>query len=148
MGHSLDARDKANQAFTSFCPIPLVTDDSEFLILLATAPAMSGDLGVLRIYRRDRTGHEGRGHGLLIREIPLKEFWNPLRLLWPPDAPDPLRLAWPPDPPEERVSDGPPQWWYAGGTFSFSLDNRNLIHKTQRGNTIRISLENGFVSTQ
>jgi hypothetical protein len=132
-GIVLDSRDNANWTFTKSCPLPLVTDDGEFLILLASVPAMSADWVVLRIYRSDRTGQEIPGHGRLIREIPLKEIRSPLRLTWPPGAP------------EESASDETPEW-YAGGTFSFSLDNRSLIHKTQWGNTIRISLENGSVS--
>jgi hypothetical protein len=51
----LASRDKENWAFMSSCPLPLVTDDGEFLILLATVPAMSDDWGVMRIYRWDRT---------------------------------------------------------------------------------------------
>lgn len=132
-GIVLNARDHANWAFTSSCPLPLVTDDGEFLVLLATVPAISGDWGVLRIYRWDRTGHDIPRHGRLIREIPLREVWSPLRLTWPPAAT------------EESATDETPEW-YAGGTFAFSLDNRNLIHKTQWGNSIRISLENGSVS--
>jgi hypothetical protein len=135
-GIVLDSRDKANFAFTESCPLPLITDDGEFLILLATVPAISADWGVLRIYRWDRTGSEIPGHGHLVREIRLREIWPPLRLTWPPGAPE-----------HESATDETPQW-YAGGTFAFSLDNRNLVHKTQWGNTIRIHLENGLVSNQ
>jgi hypothetical protein len=133
----LASGDKENWAFVRSCPLPLVTDDGEFLILLAAVPAMSDDWGVMRIYRWDRTSSEIPGHARLIREIPLREIWPPLRLTWPPGAPENPRQA----------TDETPQW-YAGGTFAFSLDNRNLVHKTQWGNTIKINLENGPVSNE
>jgi hypothetical protein len=86
-GIVLDSRDEANWAFTSSCPLPLITDDGEFLILLAAVPAISADWGVLRIYRWDRMDQEIPGHGRLIREIPLREIslkgsGNPLGLTW------------------------------------------------------------------
>lgn len=133
-GIVLNAREHANWAFTSSCPLPLVTDDGEFLILLATVPAVSVDWGVLRIYRRDRTAQDIPSHGRLIREIPLKEIWTPPILTWQSAAT------------KETTSDGETPEWYAGGTFAFSLDNQNLIYKTQWGNSIRVSLENGSVS--
>lgn len=73
-GVVLDSRTTGNLAFTSFCPLPLITDDGKFLILLATVPAMSADYwAVLRIYRWDRMAKEIPGHGRLVREIPLKD---------------------------------------------------------------------------
>src|SRR5579871_587642 len=85
-GVALDRRNTTDQLFTSSCPVPLVTDDGEFLILLAAIPAMSDDWGVLRIYRWDRLDREIHGHGRLIREIPLSEIspkiGNLLGLTW------------------------------------------------------------------
>ena len=136
----LDARINANQIFTAFCPLPLVTDDGGFLVLLAAVPAMSADWGVLRIYRRDSMNHIP-GHGRLIREIPLKEIW--LKDIW-----SPLRLPWQLATPEEGATDETRQW-YAGATFSFSSDRQQLlIQKTEWGNTVRITLADGSVSNK
>lgn len=128
-GVVLDSRTTGNWAFTSFCPLPLITDDGEFLILLATVPAMSADYwAVLRIYRWDRMAKGIPGHGRLVREIPLEEIWSPLRLAS-----------------KNGATDETPEW-YAGGTFNFSSDGKQLIHKTRWGNTVRISLGDGSVS--
>ena len=44
-GVALDSRNGTDGPFTSFCPLPLVTDDGEFLILLAQTPAWAGSFG-------------------------------------------------------------------------------------------------------
>ena len=116
------------------CPVPLITDDGQFLILLHLGPALSED-AVLQIYRWDhryepaigRTGH----HGVLIKGIDLKE-------IWPPDKLAANTGTWDDHTPE----------WFAGGTFEFSSDSRKLIHETRWGNTVRVNLEDGSVSWQ
>ena len=114
------------------CPLPLITDDGEFLILLQTGPTFGDDSTVLRIYRRrDHLGdplREGPDHGVFIKDIVLKEIWTPDRLAANP-------RFW---------TDSTPQW-FAGGTFEFSSDYRQLIHKTRWGNTVRINLADGAV---
>ena len=61
----------------SFCPVPLITDDARFLILLASGPVYRS---ALRIYRqgdydsRDRT-EDGMIKGVLVKEIQLDELW-------------------------------------------------------------------------
>jgi hypothetical protein len=115
------------------CPLPLITDDGEFLILLHVGPALSGDTAVLQIYRRrDHPGdpiREGPDHGVFIKEIALNKIWTPDRLAANPNS-------WTDETPE----------WFAGGTFEFSSDYRQLIHKTRWGNTVRINLANGSLS--
>lgn len=115
------------------CPMPLITDDGEFLILLHVGPTFSGDTAVLQIYRRrDHPGdpiREGPDHGVFIKEIALKEIWTPDKLAAMPNF-------WTSETPE----------WFAGGTFEFSSDYRQLIHKTRWGNTIRINLADGSLS--
>ena len=112
------------------CPLPLITDDGEFLILLQTGPTFGDDSTVLRIYRR--RGHrgdplrEGPDHGVFIKDIVLKEIWTPDRLAANP-------RFW---------TDSTPQW-FAGGTFEFSSDRRQLIHKTRWGDTVSINLADG-----
>lgn len=118
-GVALDSRTATDQAFTLFCPLPLITDDGEFLVLLAAMPALSADFEIMRIYQRNRTSREIPSHGRLIKEILLKEIWNPLR----------LRSL-------NGFDDASPTW-YAGGTFVFTSDDRELIHTTRWGNTVR-----------
>ena len=74
----LDAHDPDDKWFTWSCPLPLITDDGEFLVLLRGSPLLGGE-AALRIYRRrDHQGDpvkEGPDHGVFIREVPLKEIW-------------------------------------------------------------------------
>jgi hypothetical protein len=116
------------------CPLPLITDDGEFLILVHVGPALSTDKGpVLRIFRRrEHLGdplREGPDHGVFIKDIALTEIWTPDQLAANP-------IFWDDHTPE----------WFAGGTFEFSSDYRQLIHKTRWGNTVRINLANGSLS--
>ena len=127
-GVALDSRNGTDGPFTSFCPLPLVTDDGEFLILLAQTPAFSADNVVLRIYRWDRKSTGIPGEGRLVEEFPLKKFYFPLL-----ESP--------------CCSDESPAW-FAGGSLNFSSDNSQLIYKSQYGNTARITLANGSVSSE
>lgn len=102
------------------CPLPLITDDGEFLILLNEGAIVFGD-PALRIYRRQ--DHLGD----LIRDIPLREIWPAARL-----------------PKDELVTDETPQW-FGGGTFEFSANSQVLIDVTRWGNTVRINLLDGSV---
>jgi len=114
------------------CPLPLVTDDGEFVILLQTGPTFAMAQSVLQIYRRrDHIGdplRDGPDHGVFIGNIPLTD-------LWPAEKVNENTGSW---------DDGTPQW-FAGRTFEFALDNRELIHRTRWHNTVRIHLEDGFV---
>ena len=115
------------------CPLPLITDDGEFLVLLHVGPTLSGERAVLQIYRRrDHPGdpvREGPDHGVFIKSIVLRE-------IWPSDKLAENTAAW---------TDETPQW-FAGGTFEFSSDSRQLTHKTRWGNTLRINVQDGSVS--
>jgi hypothetical protein len=119
--------DSSNSHPVPPCPIVLVTNDGEFLIILNLYAADSA----LRIYRRrDHLGNklrEGPDHGVFIKDVALKD-------ILPPDK---LRGV-------QVMTDASPQW-FAGGTFDFSADSRTLIHKTRWGNTARINLEDGTV---
>ena len=103
---------QANRSFCS-CAVPLVTDDGQFLILLATGPGVDP---VLRIYRKGDDSSErmqdGTVKGVLVRDIKLEE-------LWPPTKIDPSQI-WTDHTPE----------WFAGGSFDFAPGNLQLIHKT------------------
>jgi len=107
------------------CPYTLVTDDGEFLVLFGL-----GFVGnALTIYRRQPLpGESFGGHGELVRGIPLSELWPSDRI-------------------QQTMSDNAPQW-YTGGSFSFSADNRTLIHKTRWGQTRSIDLPTGRVTNQ
>ena len=123
--------DSSNEHPVPACPLSLISDDGESLILLNIHAA--GSTGsALRIYRRrDHHGdpvREGPDHGVLIKDITLGE-------IWPPDKSANVEI----------VTDETPQW-FAGGTFEFSPDCRVLVHKTRWGNTVRINLQDGSVS--
>ena len=108
------------------CPYTLVTDDGEYLILIGSK--FQNPLTIYR--RREHPGHpfidRGPDHGVLIRQIPLRD-------LWPPEHTEEITDV------EESTS------WYAYGTFSFSPDNQTLIHKTRWGTTLHINLKTGDV---
>lgn len=112
------------------CPVSLITDDGEFLIIVANDFISDSALRIFR--RRDHLGdplREGPDQGVFIRDIPLKE-------LWPADKLSGIQV----------FTDASPKW-FAGGTFEFSSDFRCLVHKTRWGNTVRINLLDGSVST-
>jgi hypothetical protein len=106
------------------CPVPLITDGGESLILLHVGPGFSADDPVLQIYRRqDHPGdpiREGADHGVFISEIAMTKSGRPDTLA--------RNLG--------VRNDETPQW-FPGGTFEFSSDYRQLIHKTRCGNTVR-----------
>jgi hypothetical protein len=122
----LNMNNQADRSF-SFCAVPLVTDDAQFLILLATGPAFNS---ALRVYRKGDSSdrmQDGTVKGALVREIKLEE-------LWPGTKIDPSR-GWTDNTPE----------WFAGGTFDFAPGSLQLIHKTRWGSTVRINLPDGTV---
>jgi hypothetical protein len=118
------SRDLAN------CPAPLITDDGEFLVLLQTGPAFAAT-SVLRIYRRPDSGIAEAPHQTASINVALVKLWSPVQLAE-------INPLW---------HDGTPQW-FAGGTFKFSSDSQVLIYTTRWHNTVRVTLENGSVSTE
>ena len=130
-GVILDAANPMSSNFNSSCPLPLISNDGEFLVLISTgAGYLSGP--ALRIYRRrDHPGdlmRPGKDLGILIRDVPLQELW-------------PAGI----DVPRSYDTDSDLQEWFAGGRFEFSTDCRQLIHQTRWGNTVDINLEDGQV---
>jgi hypothetical protein len=89
------------------CPLSLISDDGNFLILLRTFDS------ALRIYRRPEDGQ----NGVLVRDIALKEIW-----------PEHKWQEW-----RDMVMTDDSPLWFKGGTFEFSSDSRVLIHKTRWG---------------
>ncbi len=114
------------------CPLPMITDDGEFLVLVAIGPVLGKDAYVLRIYRRrDHRGdpiREGQDHGIFIKSIRIDQ-------IWPPDKVAANTHGWDDETPE----------WFAGGQTDFSFNNRELIHTTRWGQAVRIDLATGFV---
>lgn len=98
------------------CPYVLVTDDGEFLVIVDSGNGPSA----MSVYRHQLN------HGVLVRELRLRDLWPPERV--PVSATD--------ETPE----------WFAGGSFAFSPDNRALIYKTGWGTTLKINLDTGVVS--
>jgi len=114
--------------FVPGCPLTLVTDDGEFVVIV-NIHVMDGGPALRIFRRRDHLSdpvREGPDHGVPVKDISLNEIWPPARL---PDV----------------ITDESPQW-FAGGTFEFSADSRVLIHKTRQGTTVRINLSDGSVS--
>jgi hypothetical protein len=109
----------------SSCPLPLVTVNGKFVVVLGST--FFGD-SALRIYRR---GSELSTEGVLVRQIELREIWPADKL--PMD-----------DKTKTYYDVGQPQW-YTGGTFTFSVDSRTVTHTTRWGTTVDINLENGAV---
>ena len=121
----LDMNNPADRISYS-CAVPLVTDDAQFLILLATGPVFDS---ALRVYRKGDYSSErmedGTVKGVLVRDIKLEE-------LWPATKIDPSQ-SW-----TDHSAE-----WFAGGSFGFALGNPQLIHKTRWGSTVRINLSDG-----
>jgi hypothetical protein len=115
------------------CPLALVTDDGEFVVVLGVHGEDLND-AALRIYRRrDHIGdplRDGPDHGVLVKRVSLSEIWPANRLS---DVMD--------------FNSGTPQW-YAGGTFTFSSDSSELVHKTRWGTTVRIRMRDGAVTAK
>jgi hypothetical protein len=121
----------SDKAYSTACSYTLVTDDAEYLILLGGA--FLGQDAALSIYRRrDHPGRPvggpGPDHGVLVRQVPLSDLWSPEHI-------------------PRMINDHTPLW-FESGTFTFSPDNRTLIHKTGWGKTLQINLETGEVRGQ
>ena len=120
--------------FNEGCPLPLITDDGEFLILLGIGPMFPNNGPAMRIYRRrDHPGDlikEGPDHGVLVRDVTLTD-------LWPLDKVRALtNTLW---------TDESPQW-FAGGNIDFTPDNREMIVTSRWGNAVRIQLNDGSLT--
>jgi hypothetical protein len=114
----------------SGCPYVLMTDDGEYLILVGNT-ILKTDAALSIYRRRDHPGQpiggQGQDHGVLVRQIPLRD------LLASEQIPT-------------MITGETPQW-YASGTFAFSPDNRTLIYKTRLGKTLQISLVTGEIDS-
>lgn len=117
---------KRGDEHMSSCPISLLSDDGEFLILLGEHFSEYVPDSVLRIYRRPQSVEQ---QGILVKDIGLKE-------LWPADR---VRGF------SQVVSDGSDHW-YNDGTFDFSKDSCVLTYKTPWGKTVPIRLSDCSVS--
>ena len=110
------------------CPGLLITNDGKFLVLLGTE-GFSGDDSVIRIYRKnDNYGSATRDASVVVKDIALKKIWPPEKLA------------------SVQVQTDESPLWFADGSFEFSSDCSQLIHKTRWGNTVSIKLENGDIS--
>lgn len=122
----LEMNNQVDQPFLS-CAVPLVTDDAQFLILLATGPVFSS---ALRVYRKGDSSdrmQDGTVKGILVRDIKLEELWPTAKIatqIWTDHTPE----------------------WFAGGSFEFAPGDLQLIHKTRWGSTVRVNLPDGEVS--
>jgi len=105
-------------------PLPYITNNGNVLVFISVTPPLSDTIEVLRIYRKDEY------HGALLKAYQLKDVWTP----------------------EEIKAHAPSgnlrPLWYTGGSFSFSSDNRQLIHKTPWGKIVRINIRDGSASRE
>ena len=115
------------------CTPELISDDGEFLILLHIGAVFSADDPVMQIYRWDQQYDPAKGktgdHGILIKNIRLKEVWSPIEIAnstgtWTDESPE----------------------WFDGVKFEFSADSRQLTLKSRSDRSVRIRLEDGSVS--
>ncbi len=112
------------------CPLPLITDDGEFLLLVSRDFAIGPDREALRIYRRrDHIGDprgEGPDHGVFVRAISFQEIWPPEKIKA-----------------HQGGTDHSPAW-FVGSTFDFSGDNRELVYIFE-GGTLHVDLTDGAI---
>jgi hypothetical protein len=115
------------------CATELISDDGEFLILLHIGAVFSADDPVMQIYRWDQQYDPAKGktgdHGVLIKNIRLKEVWSPIEIAnntgtWTDESTE----------------------WFDGVKFEFSADSRQLTLKSRSDRNVRIRLEDGSVS--
>jgi hypothetical protein len=109
------------------CPVPLISDNGWYLVLLIEQQGLEPQHSVMQIYQPASTPPNGARRGELIKKLTLKELW-------------PGYKSW-----DTVFTSGMPQW-FKGATFAFSADSRTLIHKTAWGDTIRIDSATGAVS--
>jgi hypothetical protein len=112
------------------CPLALVTDDGEFLLLVSRDNVVAPNSEALRIYRRrDHPGdpsREGPDHGIFVKAIPFTEIWTTEKIQA-----------------HESGTDHTPAW-FVGDSFDFSADNRELVDTSGKG-SISIDLSDGAV---
>jgi hypothetical protein len=98
-------------------PLPLVTDNGQYLILLTNSAPNSHDMEVLSIYRENPQTHAAEVVGV----CRLSDVWPANKL--------------PPNP--VVVTDHTPRW-FDGGSFDFT--SGYVFHKTRWGNAVQIQL--------
>ena len=102
------------------CPYALVTENAQYLVLVGTNFTSTA----LSIYRRDDSSRVPN-RGVLVRQVPSSDLFPEIKR-------------------PEISTDHTPQW-FAGGTFSFSADERTLIFTMSDGKRLQISLLTGDV---
>lgn len=106
------------------CPYPMISGDGESLVLIGNM----FNSYAMKIYHRDaeeeRSLTDGR-HSRLVAKLSLAQLWPRQKSsgTWSTDAPQ----------------------WFANDNFSFSDDNRKLIHRTKWGETQFIDLATGLI---
>ena len=106
-------------------PLPFISNDGEYLVLVATNPPFS-DLTVLRSYRKHLPGGEDS-----LRTYKLKDIWTA----------DELKAH------ATLVSFGRPLW-FAGSVLGFSIDGSAFVVKTPWGREVRLDLNGGASHAQ
>jgi hypothetical protein len=116
------------------CPIPILSNDDEYLVLLSQDIGIYPDLLAMQIYKKPSQTtplKEWTPRGSLIKTITLKELW--------PGHKFPTENDW---------TTAPLPQWFAGSTFDFGNTYHDLIYKTPWGDVIHVDLNTGFVSRE
>ncbi len=122
---SLEGNDVQSNGF----PLALITNDGRFLVIVFVNPPMSGQIEALRVYEWLDGSYQ------IEKSVAIGELLTPTQI-------DPRYAQHSGIPPSASATDSSPQW-FAGGSLEFSADDRQLIHKTRWGNTIRTELAKG-----
>jgi hypothetical protein len=110
------------------CPIPLISDNAEYIVLLLIIDDFDPRNKVMQIYRRP-SNTVPRGNGVFVKELTLGEIWPEHKFQ------------------NEGMNTGTPLW-FEGGTFDWGKNSYSLIYKTQWGDSIRIDLNTGSFSKE
>ncbi len=111
------------------CPIPLLSDGAEYLVLLSqTGFVATPQQIVMRIFKApSRTGPESEwGRGVVVKELTLKDLF--------PGRPTSQDVG------GERTAE-----WFDEGAFTWGRDNHSLLYKSGSGDGLSIDLLTGSV---
>ena len=105
--------------------LPFLTDDGKFLVFVPATCPISAETNVVTIYQKpDTTGQS-------VRTLQLKDVWT---------AEEQKAHI------QSLVDDHSP-FWFQGGNFAFSPENKHFIYTTSWGKRKVINLEHGEVLT-
>jgi hypothetical protein len=111
------------------CPIPLLSDGAEYLVLLSqTGFLLTPQRIVMRIYKKPSwTAPEGeQGRGVPVKELTLKDLLPGRQI-------------------SQNVGGERTPEWFEEGAFNWGRDNHSLLFKSGSGDSVSIDLLTGSV---